>query len=226
MPKQKDFLPRSTPWAEITEAMTVAAHDLFLQYGYYHTTIDDIAQASRVKVEHLIRTDRRRRYWLDEAIDLVTTNPHITETCARIMTLDDPDALLREAVHLNRQRFEAWFDFMQAIGALDPDDAADLDELGEMHGILREGTSLTGAHRRVARRLEQIDALNPGITAAQVTTAFWEHLNSCEFFHHIDGTGRSVDDVENLQFTKLRDLLLKPTSASCPQVDFGAAERG
>jgi len=195
---------RRAEYAEATRvAIATAARELFMQQGYFGTTVDDIATAARVAPATVYAVGGGKQGLLKSVIESATTAPEVGEAYSYIGTFDDPQALIRFIVQATRARFEKWSGIMRVVIATAPHDPSAAEGLE----LARRG--LHGALSRTADRLSELGALRAGMDAGEATDVLWFYLSNAAYFSLTDDNGWSLDRAETWLADSLQPALLR-----------------
>lgn len=193
---------RRAEYAEVTrQAIITAARDLFVEQGYFGTTVDAIAEAARVAPATVYAVSGGKKGLLRTIVETATTAPNVQEAYAKILAYPDADGLLTWIVHETRRRFELWSGLMRVVVDTAP------YEPSAAEALVLARDSLRGALSRTGTRLHTLDALRPGIDADQATDILWFHLSNASYFTLTGDNGWSLDRAEEWLLESLRRAL-------------------
>jgi len=193
---------RRAEYAEVTrQAIVTAARDLFVEHGYFGTTVDKIAEAARVAPATVYAVSGGKKGLLRSIVETATTAPNVQEAYEKILAFPDADGLLRWIVHETRRRFELWSGLMRVVADTAPYEPAAAEALELARASLR------GALSRAGTRLHTLDALRAGIDADQATDVLWFHLSNAAYFSLTGDNGWSLDRAEDWLLESLRRAL-------------------
>jgi AcrR family transcriptional regulator len=169
--------------AQTRARIRAAAQELFVAQGYTATSLREIAERAGVAERTLYAAFPSKAALYAHALGVAIVGDEAElavterEAWARMVEQDDPVLLLRAAVDLTVGLLDRAGALVlvgvEAAGA-DPDMRAQSDE----------GERVTLASmRRIARRLDELDALAPGVDAGTAGDLLFLHLSP--FTHHL-----------------------------------------
>jgi AcrR family transcriptional regulator len=195
-------LGRRAEYAEMTrQAIVAAARTLFVQQGYFGTTVEDIAKAARVSPATVYAVGRGKQGLLRTVIESGTSAPAVAEFYARLDALDDPDAVLELITSATRMLFEEWSDLMRVVTATAPHDA------GAAKSLAVARRSQRGGFTRTAQRLSELGALREGIETEDAVEILWFFLSNSAYFTLVDDNEWSLDKAQAWLRENLRTAL-------------------
>jgi AcrR family transcriptional regulator len=187
----KATVSRRAEYAEATRrAIIAAARELFVERGYTATKVDDIAALARVSPATVYAVAGGKQGLLHTLVDVWTLAPIVDETYRALETSDTAEAVLRVTASNVRQMREEWRDVMKIVL-----NTAPMDETAA--ASLRLATERYRAGMDVAaRRLADLGALKPGLTADDAADILWFYFGYSGFFTLMDDNGWSADRAE------------------------------
>ena len=183
------------------QAIVSAARTLFVQQGYFGTTVEDIAKAARVSPATVYAVGRGKQGLLRTVIESGTSAPAVAQFYDRLAALDDPDAVLRLITGATRMLFEEWSDLMRVVTATAPHDDSAAKSLEVARRSQRTGFT------RTAEKLSELGALREGIDTSEAVDILWFHLGNAAYFTLTEDNHWSLDKAENWLYESLRRAL-------------------
>ncbi|MUL47240.1 TetR/AcrR family transcriptional regulator [Mycobacterium sp. CBMA293] len=142
---------RRDEYAEQTrQAVVDAARTLFAQRGYFATTVNDIAEASRVSPGTVYQQCGGKQGLLRTLVDTWTTSALVQQTLDLIKAADSVEAMLQVLAGAYLEFFHQFDDIIQVILATAPHDAEATAALGQ--ATIRHRTAL----HEIARRASEL----------------------------------------------------------------------
>ena len=195
---------RARAAAETRAAILAAAMRLFLSRGYGAVTVADIAREAAVAVPTVYASAGGKSALLATLIDETMRDPAGAATLEAVRRCQTPQQVIAVTVHGVRVENERYHDVIQVMVA-----AAALDETAT--------ATLTGSDRRVrralartTRRLQDLHALKPGMTAGKAAGILWFYLGHQAWHLLAAGQQWSWDDAEQWLREQVSTALLDP----------------
>lgn len=171
------------------QAILEAARDLFVQRGYFQTTVADIAAAARVSVAWVHAAGGGKAGLLRTLIESGVATDDNAEALSRMAAITAPGELLRFLVHATGSRFAEWSGLMRQVAAAAPKDPG----VREIQEIAHEG--LRGALVLTARRLDEMGALR--VSPERAAGILWFYLSNTAYFLRTDELGWDLAETED-----------------------------
>jgi AcrR family transcriptional regulator len=179
-----------------------AARRLFADEGYAATSIQRIAAEAGVSVQTIYSSVGSKAALVLALNDLIDEEAGLREAGAALEEETHPERMVALGVRLTRQLNERCGDLVRVLVSTapsEPDVAATYEE-----GLRR--------HRRgvmaLTRRLAELDALAPAMTAEQAATAF-AMMTSPASWIQLTADGWTFDEAEEWIAASLSTLLLR-----------------
>lgn len=183
---------RREEYAEATrQAIIAAARKLFAERGYFATKVDHIAEEARVAPATVYAVTGGKRGLLEELIRVWTTDPIVEATISHIGTANDPVLIIRELASASRQMREQFADVMRLLLTTAPHDGEVAEQLKSATDVYR------AALVPIATRLEQLDALRPGIGVEDCVDLLWFYFGYSSYFTLHDDNGWTYERAED-----------------------------
>jgi AcrR family transcriptional regulator len=194
---------RRAEYAQATRrAILDAARELFVEKGYFGTTVEEIARAARVAPATVYAVGGGKNGLLRTLVEFGTGAEDIPEILARIKSFTEPRELISFIVRATRMKFEEWSGLMRQVAAAAPQEPKVLEIQLIAHQSLRGGLALT------ADRLAAMGALRADIDASRATDLLWIHLCNAAYFVRTDDLGWSLAESESWLDETLPTVLL------------------
>jgi AcrR family transcriptional regulator len=197
--------------AQTRARIVTAAHELFLERGYFPTTMRAIAEAAGVaeKTVYLVFTNKPAL--LDAVIDVAITNAQDQPA-----PVDDAG----ETVHAFSQTAAAIMQRTARVLAI-AESAATIDpELAESRE--RGHTAMRTRFETVAATLDASGALDPGVSQAQAAATIYALVNEAVYLRLTDGYGWNAQDYALwLEHVLTITLTITPPAPSRPEASTG-----
>ena len=178
-----------------------AARRLFARNGYRGTTVSQIAAEADVAVQTIYDSLGSKAAIVSALNDRIDDAAGIADIARRIPEIDDPTALVGIPIAITRRILETSGDIARTAfrGSSEPELAAIRAE-----GIRRHRGGLQG----IARRLEALDALAPGLTVDRAADVMALLCDPETWLTWTDDYGWSVDDVSAWTTDSITRLVL------------------
>ncbi len=200
---------RRAEYARATrEAILTAAHDLFVERGYFDTRVEDIARTARVAVPTVFAAGGGKGGLLRTLIDRAIDEAEAGDLAARLSGHEDPVAVIDAVVEGTRSEFELWSPLMRQVLAAAPQDAR------VRESQLAAGASLRAGLAQAAARLDHLGALRAGVGVGEATDLLWFHLGNASWFTLLDDCGWTLERAARWLRTALVSALLEPRAAA------------
>jgi AcrR family transcriptional regulator len=111
---------REVAAAETRREILRAARQLFSQYGYANTSVQQIAEESGVAVQTIYSSIGSKAALLLALNDLIDEEAGVAQLAAQLSTVTDPAQLIARAVHLTRQLNERCGDLIRVLLSAEP----------------------------------------------------------------------------------------------------------
>lgn len=198
--------PRRTQGAaETRAAILAAAEELFITEGYSAVTVAKIASAARVAMQTVYASTGGKADILKDLLTPAIEDPSVAQTMRRIFETDDPREVVDATAQGTRQAHERHW---RLLSALVPQCHAE----PAAAAVLAAGNEEYIKALSVAvERLEQMDALLPGIDVNRAVDLLWFHVGQDAWFSLVGHRHWSFDDAEEwLAGAARRALLAAP----------------
>ena len=196
---------RREEYAEATRrAIIAAARRLFAERGYFATKVDDIAREARVAPATVYAVTGGKRGLLEELIRVWTADPIVEATISQIRAAEDPVAIIRELASAARQMREQFADLMRLLLTTAPHDKDVAEQLTNATDVYR------AALIPVAKRLDRLDALRPGIGIDDCVDLLWFYFGYSSYFTLHDDNGWSYERAQSWLAEQACRTLLAP----------------
>ncbi|MFG1608216.1 TetR/AcrR family transcriptional regulator [Actinoplanes sp. NPDC049265] len=183
-------ISRQAEYAQATrEAIRDAAGRLFVTNGYFDTKVADIAAAARVSPATVYAVGGGKSGLLRDLLQAGMADQQIAGIKRDLEAEPDPNRLLALLVEARQRRFDQWAGLLRAVVAAAPQEASVRESLDMTDAAIRAG--LAG----VARRLADMEALRPGLTADRAAAVLWYYTGNASFFTLVDDLGWSLPDA-------------------------------
>ncbi|MGP4087048.1 TetR/AcrR family transcriptional regulator [Streptomyces sp. KR55] len=161
---------RAKAAAETRRAILDAANRLFVEHGYGRVTVADIAREAEAAVPTVYASTGGKAAILALLIDEGVADPIVEHTLAAVRTSADPRDAITVTVHGVRVDNERHFDLLHVLTT-----AAALDETAK-ETLTRADSTYRDALAVVAGRLQDLNALRPGLGRDRATDILWFFL--------------------------------------------------
>jgi AcrR family transcriptional regulator len=170
---------RRDEYAEQTrQAVVDAARALFAKRGYFATTVNDIADASRVSAGTVYQQCGGKQGLLRTLMDLWTTAPLVQQTLDRVNAADSLDEALRALADSYLEFWRQFDDIVQLVAATAAHDAEATESLTQ--AVIRHRTALHEIAQTV-RRLGSFPASFSDDDFADITLYHYGPQNGFHF---------------------------------------------
>jgi len=190
--------------AATREEVLRAARRLFAANGYAPTTLNQIAEEAGVAIQTVYSSVGGKPALVLALNDLIDAESGVGPLAAEIARTDDAEVVFVNSVKLTRQLNERCSDILRVLLAAapsNPDVAAAVRDGMARH---RGGAELFG------HRLAELDALGPGVSAEQATTAYAVMTSPDNWRQLTQDFGWSYDKAEAWLVDSLTRLLRRP----------------
>jgi AcrR family transcriptional regulator len=191
--------------AETRAAILDAARELFITKGYASVTVAKIAAAAEVSVQTVYASTGGKADILSDLLAPAIEDPSVAQTMRSIFETDDPREVINATARGTRQAHERHWRFLAALVPqchAEPAAAA----------VLAAGNAeYIKALTAIVGRLEQMNALAPGVDASKAVDLLWFHVGQDAWFSLVGHRNWSFDDAEEwLAGAARRTLLAAP----------------
>lgn len=195
--------PRREDAAAATRAAILHhARELFLERGYAATTVPEIAQAARVAPQTVYASTGGKAAMFAELLKPAINDPVAAEAMTAALRTDDPGRVLALCAAGARSGQERYWDIIYGLMRRPPEDALARQAIGNVADKCL--AALTG----IARRLEDLGALKPGMTLAQAVDTLWFYFGQNAWCSLVGEREWTFDRAEEwLREAASRDLL-------------------
>ncbi|MFG2358692.1 TetR/AcrR family transcriptional regulator [Streptomyces sp. NPDC048521] len=195
--------PRRTQGAaETRAAILAAAEELFITEGYSSVTVARIASAAQVAVQTVYASTGGKADILKDLLTPAIEDPNVERTMRRIFEVDDPREVVNATARGTRQAHESHWRMLVALVPqchAEPSAAA----------VLAAGNAqYVEALRAVAERLQELDALLPGIDVNKAVDVLWFYLGQDAWFSLVGHRHWNFGDAEEWLAGAARHALL------------------
>ncbi|MET7355790.1 TetR/AcrR family transcriptional regulator [Streptomyces mirabilis] len=188
--------------ADTRAAILEVAQELFITEGYFSVTVAKIAAAAEVASQTVYASTGGKADILRDLLAPAIHDPSVAETMRRIFEADDPREVVNATALGTRQAHERHWRFLAALVPqchAEPTAAA----------VLAAGNAeYIKALTVVIERLEQMDALRPGLDTGRAVDLLWFYLGQDAWFSLVSHRDWSFDAAEEWLAGAARQALL------------------
>jgi AcrR family transcriptional regulator len=195
--------PRREDAAAATRAAILHhARELFLERGYAGATVPEIAQAARVAPQTVYASTGGKAAMFAELLKPAINDPVAAEAMTAALQTDDPGRVMALCAAGARRGQERYWDLVYGLMRRPPEDALARQAISNVAAKCLE--ALTG----IARHLEGLGALKPGISLAQAVDTLWFYFGQNAWCSLVGEREWTFDRAEEwLREAASRDLL-------------------
>jgi AcrR family transcriptional regulator len=178
------------------------ARRLFAEEGYAATSIQRVAAEAGVSVQTIYSSVGSKAALVLALNDLIDEEAGLREATAALEAETRPERMIALGVRITRQLNERCGDLVRVLVSTapsEPDVAATYEE-----GLTRHRRGVTA----LSRRLDQLDALAPSMSAEQAAAAF-AMMTSPASWLQLTADGWTFDEAEEWMSASLSTLLLR-----------------
>lgn len=209
-PRQQLRRSRRDEYAEQTRRAVVdAARTLFAERGYFATTVNDIADASRVSAGTVYQQCGGKQGLLRTLVDIWTTAPLVQQTLDLVNATSSPDELLQTLAEAYLKFYREFGDIIQVIVATAPHDAEAAASMAD--GGLRHRAALHEISRKL-RTLTPFAATFTDDDFADIVLYHYGPQNGFQFT--VNGLGWSEERAHDWIRTQFARSLLETIATS------------
>jgi AcrR family transcriptional regulator len=169
-------------------AIVEAARTLFVEQGYFATTIEQVARAADVSPATVYAVAGGKQGLMQEIVQLWAGSPIIKDSLAQLQVLDDPRQILSLLAASSRAVREQYGDVMHILLTTAPHDPVVAESLASSTARYR------GTMDRIAERLHQLGAVEASV--AEVADVLWFYFGYAGYFTLIKDNQWSLDRAQ------------------------------
>lgn len=188
--------------AETRAAILSAAGELFITEGYSSVTVSKIASAAEVATQTVYASTGGKADILKALLAPAIEDPSVAETMRKIFETDDPHEVINATAQGTRQAHERHW---RLLAALVPQCHA---EPVAAEVLAAGNAEYINALTAVVERLDQMDALAPGIGVPKAVDLLWFYVGQDAWFSLVGHRHWSFDDAEEWLAGAARRALL------------------
>lgn len=195
-------LRRADAAAATREAIVSHARELFLERGYAATTVPEIARAARVATQTVYASTGGKAALFAELLKPAINDPTAAEAMVAARQAGDAERVLALCATAARSGQERYWDIMYGLTRHPPEDELAQQAVANVTAKCLEALSV------IARRLDDLGALKPGISPAQGTDILWFYFGPSAWCTLVGDRGWTFDRAGQwLLRAARRDLL-------------------
>ena len=199
--------PRREDAAAATrEAILSRARELFLTHGYAATTVPEIARAARVAPQTVYASAGGKAALFAELLQPAINDPTAAEAMTAACQAKDPEHVLALCATAARCGQERYWDIVYGLMRRPPD-----DELAQQ-AITNVAAKCMGVLTVIARRLDELGALRPGITPVRAADMLWFFFGPNAWYSLVGDRGWTFDQAEQWLLEAVRRDLLEESA--------------
>lgn len=187
-----------------------AARQLFSERGYFATRVEEIAELARVAPATVYAVSGGKQGLLRTLIEIGFTAPVVAATIREVQELEDPLAILSRVAATCRGMREDFGDIMRVMLNTAPHDPNVAESLATATSRYRQ------AFLPIAQRLAALDALHPGMDAAEAVDLLWFYFGYSGLFTLHDENGWRFCRAEKWLCREASRALLKNPGSGLP----------
>lgn len=174
--------------ASTREAILDAARVLFMEHGYFATTVEQVARRADVSPATVYAVAGGKQGLVQDLVRLWADSPVLQDSLDQLAVLDDPWQVLRLVAASSRAVREQHGDVMHILLTTAPHDSA------VAQGLASSTARYRGTLVRVAERLHHLGAVKASI--AEVADVLWFYFGYAGYFSLTQDSGWTVDRAQ------------------------------
>jgi AcrR family transcriptional regulator len=199
--------PRREDAAAATrEAILSRARELFLTRGYAAVTVPEIARAARVATQTVYASTGGKAAMFAELLQPAINDPTAAEAVTAARQDVEPGRVLALCATAARSGQERYWDIVYGLMRRPPEDELAQRAIANVAAKCME--ALTG----IAQRLNELDALKPGISPNRGTDMLWFYFGPNAWYSLVGDRGWTFDQAEQWLLEAARRDLLKESA--------------
>jgi len=181
-------------------AILDAARALFIEQGYFATTIDQVARAADMSPATVYAVAGGKQGLINALLQQWADSPILRESAEQLPTMTDPRAIIALVAQSSRRVREQHGDVMRILLVTAPHDVAVAE------GLAASTARYRGALVSVADRLQQLGAL--AVSAADAADTLWFYFGYAGYFTLTLDNGWTFDRSQAWLFERCCEALL------------------
>jgi AcrR family transcriptional regulator len=194
---------REVAAADTRREILRAARRLFAERGFAHASVQQIAEESGVAVQTIYSSVGSKTALLLALNDLIDEEAGVAGLAATLLDQTDPPQLIAQGVHLTRQLNERCGDLIRMLLSAEPAEPEAAAAVAD--GMRRHENGAS----RLAQRLAELGALQPGTTPERATTVLSMMTSPANWRQLTQDAGWTFDEAEAWLSASLGQLLLE-----------------